>query len=320
MEQPRNPLRFWPSQDRYEARDPKDLEFDFEVEDFYCLGSPIGLFQMLKGRTVSARHQPNAFPSDSPLSPDDFDDPFLQAVPGSHSDQRVSPVTGLPFTISSPKVKQLFNIFHPSDPISYRLEPLVSSAMSTLKPQVLPYTKKGIFGSVAPHGMTGIGAKVGQSVSGLWSSLSSGIANSMLNRSLGLSHEDVANFTASQQSQCKSSPGAGTNISAGVISPEAKLSAAQRSEKAAERKRQLADGATTGRMTTSGNEATLLDDELETLFSRFQKKRIDLAKEKPDDGHKKWAEEEEKSRKLRREEMKVRALNRNGRVDYSIQE
>ncbi len=75
-----------------------------------------------------------------------------------------------------------------------------------------------------------------------------------------------------------------------------------------------------GRMTTSGNEATLLDDELETLFSRFQKKQIDLAKEKGENSHQKWIEEEEKSRRLRREEMKVRALNRNGRIDYSIQE
>jgi hypothetical protein len=31
-------------------KDEKDLSFDFSVEDFYCLGSPIGLFQMLKGR------------------------------------------------------------------------------------------------------------------------------------------------------------------------------------------------------------------------------------------------------------------------------
>ena len=31
-------------------RDDKDLSFEFLVEDFYCLGSPIGLFQMLKGR------------------------------------------------------------------------------------------------------------------------------------------------------------------------------------------------------------------------------------------------------------------------------
>lgn len=320
-EQPRNPLRFWPSQDRYEPKDPKELEFDFDVEDFYCLGSPIGLFQMLKGRTISARQLPNAYASMSPLSSDDFEDPFLHATsPASYSDQRVSPVTGLPFTVSSPKVKQMFNVFHPSDPIAYRLEPLISQAMSTLKPQLLPYTKKGIFGSVAPHGLTGIGAKVGQSMSGLWSSLSSGIASSLLNRSLGLSHEDVANITASQQSQHQPSPGAGTNVGAGVLSPEAKLSAAQRSEKAAERMQQLADGATIGRLTASGNEATLLDDELETLYSRFQKKRVELAKETDPDAPKPRVEQEKKAQKLRQEEAKVRALNRNGRVDYSIQE
>ena len=46
----RNPLRFWPSHERRETKDTADLSFDFDVEDFYCLGSPLGLFQMLKGR------------------------------------------------------------------------------------------------------------------------------------------------------------------------------------------------------------------------------------------------------------------------------
>jgi len=349
-ESPRNPLRFWPpSQDRYEPKDPKELAFDFEVDDFYCLGSPIGLFQMLKGRTISARNHTNALPSESPLNPDYMEDPFLELPSHSYTNQRVSPVTGLPFTVSSPKVGQLFNVFHPSDPISYRLEPLISPVMTTLKPQALPYTKKGIFGSVAPQGLTGIGAKVGQSVSGLWSSLSAGIASNLLNRSLGLSNEDVAKITASQQEQQQQhqqhalSPGAGTNIAAGVIAPEgspgnkAALSDAERSEKTAERMRQLASGVgnAAGGATVSGNEATLIDDELETLFSRFQKNRVDMAvkgtdKEKEKEmekgvgsltlSHEKWMEEEKKAQRLRREEMKIRALNRNGRVDYCIQE
>ena len=341
-ESPRNPLRFWPSsQDRYESKEPKELAFDFEVEDFYCLGSPIGLFQMLKGRTVSARnHHPHALPSESPLNPDYMDDPFLDA-PTPSNNQRVSPVTGLPFSVSSPKVGQLFNLFHPSDPIAYRLEPLISPVMTTLKPQALPYTKKGIFGSVAPQGLTGIGAKVGQSVSGLWSSLSAGIASNLLNRSLGLSHEDVAKITASQQQEQQQqhvlSPGAGTNISAGVIATDLKgdakqqqqLSDAQRSEKTAERMRLLASGAANGEggdRRPSGNEATLIDEELETLFSKFQKNRVDIAKEKNGSGSdgalsvERWREEEKRAQKLRREEMKIRALNRNGRVDYCIQE
>lgn len=327
-ESPRNHLRFWPAnQDRYEPKEPKELTFDFDVEDFYCLGSPIGLFQMLKGRSISARNLPNAIPSESPLNPDYMEDPFLSA-PSYHADRHISPITGHPFTVSSPKISQLFNIFHPSDPIAYRLEPLISTAMSTLKPQALPYTKKSIFGSVAPQGLTGIGAKVGQSVSGLWSSFSAGIASNILNRSLGLTQTDVANITASheqqQQQHHSTSPGAGTNISAGVIADEVNLSDAQRAERTAERKRQLALAGSSGAATTttSGNELTLIDDELETLFSRFQKNRVDLAEGAGSTGltSEKWIEEERKAQKLRREEMKIRALNRNGRVDYCIQE
>ncbi|KAI1081374.1 DDHD domain-containing protein [Whalleya microplaca] len=340
----RNPLRFWPSQDRSEpSKEPRELGFDFEVEDFYCLGSPIGLFQMLKGRTVAARDKRFAGPpGSSALNPEYLDDPFLA---GSMApDQHVSAITGLPFSVSSPKVVQLFNIFHPSDPISYRLEPLISPAMSSLKPQVLPYTKKGIFGSVAPQGLSGIGVKVGQSVSGLWSSLSAGIASSLLNRSLGLSNEDVANFNAANPSSSNSSsanapllPGAGTNITSGGVISDTNA----QSEKTDARKRALARQNTSSSAAGSGGklggggersssalgrDATLIDDELETLYARFQKKRVEEHKDsasRADEGQElgeAWAAEELKAQKLRREELKVRALNRNGRVDYSIQE
>lgn len=43
-----NPLRFLPNQGRVGIETNNTLDFD--VEDFYCLGSPIGLFQMLTGR------------------------------------------------------------------------------------------------------------------------------------------------------------------------------------------------------------------------------------------------------------------------------
>ena len=317
----RNPLRFWPPQEPPEAaKDPRELSFDFDVEDFYCLGSPIGLFQMLKGRTISARHLPHALPSESPLNPEYVEDPFLSA-PLADADQRLSPITGLPFSVSSPKAAQLFNIFHPSDPISYRLEPLISPAMSSLKPQALPYTKKSILGSVTSQGFTGIGAKVGQSVSGLWSSLSAGIANNILSRNLGLTSEEMARMNASPAQAL--SPGAGTNIAGGVIPDASTLGL-----KANARKRELADEASRPggrpgvgpRTSTSGNDVTLIDDELETLYSHFQKKRADIATEDRDVLRDTRAEGEAKAQRIRREEVKVRALNRNGRVDYNIQE
>lgn len=320
----KNPLRIWQSEAaQIETKDSRDLTFDFDVDDFYCLGSPIGLFQMLKGRTISARHLSDGLMADSPFDPDFVEDPFLNTQLGLDQ-QRISPLTGLPYSVSAPKASQMFNVFYPSDPIAYRVEPLISPAMSALKPQNLPYTKKGIFGAVGPQGISGIGAKVGQSMSGLWSSLSSGIASNLLNRSLGLTHEDVAKITASQQQQHAPSPGAGTNVSAGVISHSA--STTSLSQKAAERKRQLAEAsgsAEGGRKSISGNDMTLLDDDLETLYSKFQKGRAALETDSVFDNAEaraRWAEEETKAARLRREELKVRALNRNGRVDYSIQE
>jgi len=290
----------------------KDFSFDFQVEDFYCLGSPIGLFQMLKGRTIAGRHQPMALPTESPMDPD-HDDPYFSHSGYSAADG-ISSTTGLPVTISSPKCAELYNIFHPTDPISYRLEPLIAPAMSGLKPQLLPYTKKSISASVS-----GIGATISQSVGGLWSSLSSGIANSLLNRSLGLSNDDVASMAApSTQAHARStlqSTGAGTNIAAGVVPDTPSL---QR-ENTNEKQRQLAeDTAAADREGAGENRPTLIDDEIETLYSGFQKDRKKIQTEAG--GEYDWAEAEERGKKLRREEMKVRALNSNGRVDFSIQE
>ncbi|KAI5857315.1 DDHD domain-containing protein [Durotheca rogersii] len=330
-ETPRTPLRFFTAPERFEPpKESNDLGFDFEVEDLYCLGSPIGLFQMLKGRTIAARGTPNAVPSESPLNPECIEDPFLPSSVAA--DQRISAVTGLPTSVSSPKVAQLFNIFHPSDPISYRLEPLISPAMSSLKPQVLPYTKKGIFGAVAPQGLSGIGVKVGQSVSGLWSSFSAGIASSLLNRSLGLTNEDVANFNAANastnnsnaSSQSQAPASGGSNI---TTSNDVTPNANAQSEKTDARQKALARQNSSGTLRANlGHDATLIDDELETLYARFQKKRVEEHKNsasRAEEGRElgeAWAAEERKAQKLRREEMKVRSLNRNGRVDYSIQE
>ncbi|CAK7208259.1 hypothetical protein SBRCBS47491_000031 [Sporothrix bragantina] len=318
-----NPLRILPSAPKTEKRtraglvddedsasltDEKHLEFNFDVEDFYCLGSPIGLFQMLKGRTISARHllkssqqqqhqpwgQEPSLPPDarflsladgdsSPFGFEYTDDTFLTAPSTTSRDQRVSPITGLPLSISSPKVGQIFNIVHPSDPICYRLEPLIAPAMKTMKPQPLPYTKKGIFGSVAPQGLTNIGAKVGQSVSGLWSSFSAGITSNLLNRSLGLTQEDVAKLEQQQQQQQDMSADGSTELPQPIV-----------------------------------------NEEVETLFSHFEKKRAAMAKEEAKesggDTASRRIRDDAKAQRMRREEAKVRALNRNGRVDFSIQE
>jgi hypothetical protein len=166
----------------------QNLRLDFDCENFFALGSPVALFQMLKGRTVRGRKTANNVPPESPFDPDP-----MRIDPFSQFDSRTSNMAGasagnlLPITISSPKCLELYNIFHPTDPIAYRLEPLISPAMAALKPQPLPYTKKGLFG--AP-GIANIGAMVGQSVGTMWYSLTSGVASSLINRSLGITGDE----------------------------------------------------------------------------------------------------------------------------------
>ncbi|KAL5118672.1 hypothetical protein ACEQ8H_003349 [Pleosporales sp. CAS-2024a] len=279
------------------------LKLDFEVEDFYALGSPIGLFQMLKGRTISARQSK---PFVSPKTPGDpLDDPFsTTAEEQAHA---------FDITTSSPLCKQMFNIFHPTDPISYRIEPLISPAMAGLKAQPLPYTKRGIFGAPASQGLTGIGARVNQSVNEFWSSLGSGIASGLLNRSLGISGTDMSN--ASQQQGARTS----RPLAVGVPDLHEPASAFINEER---RRRLVAETIVPGE--DGEHPPTLIEGEVETLFAGFQKRRkssaaSDDAKDRGE-AELEWQELEDKSRKLKREEMKVRKLNGNGRVDYSIQE
>ncbi|GAB7346619.1 hypothetical protein MBLNU459_g1757t1 [Dothideomycetes sp. NU459] len=300
------------------------MKLDFEVEDFYALGSPIGLFQMLKGRTIAARHFPRARQESLEKSSDPFDmDPL---GPSSKlNDAMGTPHSEIP--VSSPKCGQVFNIFHPTDPISYRIEPLISPAMASLKPQPLPYTKRGIFGTQVGQGLTGIGARMGQSVSGLWSSFSSGIASSLLNRSLGFTAEDAQKLngpSGSSQSRVPLSFGANANMNtspgSGAI-PTAPTPAASIDKIDAEAKEKLANETShTGE--EGQHPSTLIDSELETLYAGFQSRRKSAQGEDVQDLGKnaEWAEAEERGRKLRREEAKVRALNSNGRVDYAIQE
>lgn len=284
------------------------LSLDFDVEGFFCLGSPIGLFQMLQGRTIAGRRGLDSVLSQNPFEAFDIDDPFLDSSSTDAADSASLKGSNiLTIGTSSPKCKELYNIFHPTDPISYRVEPLISPAMSSMKPQPLPYTKKGIFGTPG-HGLTGISARVGQSVSGFWSNLTSGVASSLLNRSLGLSGEDQIiskQSTASSQKQQPRLPmsvGAGTNISAGGV-----VSSTE----------DMATNEEPGQ-----HPPTLIDAEIQTLFAGFQKRRKShQSDESRDLGESpEWQEAQKRGKRLRREEAKVRALNSNGRVDYSIQE
>lgn len=300
------------------------LQFDFEVDDFYALGSPIGLFQMLKGRTIEGRKGNGR--SRAVSGGGTQDDPMLDGpshkktpTPSKPSTASIGASGDIP--VSSPACAQLFNIFHPTDPISYRLEPLISPTMSSLKPQPLPYTKRGIFGAPMGQGLTGIGARVSQSVSGLWSS----VASSLLTRGLGYSG-DAGTGNPLAVKDGKAEVGKGTTAAGDASSSSSAAQAKAPTTTAAQDPSAIAAQALTATR-DSGQQhhrqqqqhpPTLIDAEIETLYSGFQKSHTPTSD--PGSTGIDWREAEERGKRLRREEVKVRRLNSNGRVDYAIQE
>jgi flagellar motor protein MotB len=293
---------------REAVSEQSELKLDFEVDNFFAIGSPIAMFQMLKGRTISGRSSIAAKDlAFSPFDPDPMgNDPFGSVALNAAAQNRSKDL--IPITTSSPKCKDFFNIFHPTDPIAYRIEPLISPAMAQLKPQPLPYTKKGLFG--AP-GIANISQRVGQSVMSSWYGLTSGVASTLINRSLGITGEEQA----LPQDKAKVQPVQGTNVLSGQ-----KVDATTPIQPSDGKKQEaIAEAA----KNSAPDEApTLIDGEIETLYAGFQKRRrshASTASDEPSTGvdHEM---EQERARKLRREEAKVKALNTNGRVDYHIQE
>ena len=268
-----------PVQKPLNGKPTSSIDLNFEVEDYYCLGSPLGLYQMLNGRKIAGRRP---IKRESKLDSSPVTDPFLGA---STTGNEMIDADAFAISTSAPKCAQLFNIFHPADPIAYRLEPLISTAMSSLKPQPLPYVKKGIF-DVQAQGLSAISNRVGQSVSGFWSSVTGGISTSLLNRTLGLPAESQVKLS-SPKIQERQDPikGFGEPVEGSTHPP------------------------------------TLIDGELETLYARFEKGRKSKQSDDSQDlgENSQWIESEKRSKRLRREEAKVRALNTNGRVDFAIQ-
>jgi hypothetical protein len=79
------------------------------------VGSPIGLFLVLKGDKLVI-------------------DP--------------KKVTNKEDNVRIPSVKNFYNIFHPHDPVAYRIEPLIDKRYKTLKPAQISYTKGGLTGTI----------------------------------------------------------------------------------------------------------------------------------------------------------------------------
>ncbi|KAL3144356.1 hypothetical protein ABBQ32_004111 [Trebouxia sp. C0010 RCD-2024] len=93
----------------------------FPVDNFICIGSPLGLFLALRGVDPSkgrALGTPPAPPSTSSPSP-------------------TSTADGLP------AANRIYNLYQPYDPVAYRMEPLIVVGGEKRKPVFAPYYKGG---------------------------------------------------------------------------------------------------------------------------------------------------------------------------------
>lgn len=91
-------------------------ELCFLVDNFIMIGSPAGLFTALRGVNPS-KGRPLGSPAAGMLYPG--------CAPG-----------GLPVC------RRMYNVFHPFDPVAYRLEPLIQKA-GCPRPQLVPYHRGG---------------------------------------------------------------------------------------------------------------------------------------------------------------------------------
>lgn len=90
-----------------------NYNLDFDVENLFCVGLPVGMFKLLQQKSI----QPRA----------------------DHDGEEIS----LEANYYAPRCKNIYNVFHPCDPISYRIEPLIDQKFADIKPEEVPFALQG---------------------------------------------------------------------------------------------------------------------------------------------------------------------------------
>jgi hypothetical protein len=149
--------------------DKKIASLDFPVKNYFAIGSPMGMIMILRGQKMISR---KALENNSPIN------------------SSISSSTGLdktaPVSFVYPAADNIYNIFHKSDPVAYRLEPLVVRHYgSKLKPEPIPYIKGGLK-SVLDHGFN-VTNDLANRAGAMFESFKSNLTSSLLMRGLGFS-------------------------------------------------------------------------------------------------------------------------------------
>ncbi|XP_072999918.1 phospholipase SGR2-like isoform X1 [Typha latifolia] len=114
MKQSRDKL-FSEQDDRIKSCTPciRYIKLDFKVDTFFAVGSPLGVFLALRNARIGIGRGKDYW----------------------HDDEEVSE--------EMPSCQKMFNIFHPFDPVAFRIEPLVCKEYVSKHPVIIPYHRGG---------------------------------------------------------------------------------------------------------------------------------------------------------------------------------
>ncbi|KAK1262953.1 hypothetical protein QJS04_geneDACA018576 [Acorus gramineus] len=90
----------------------KYTKLDFKVDTFFAVGSPLGVFLSLRNIRIGIGRGQEYW-----------------------QDEKISE--------EMPSCRQMFNIFHPFDPVAYRIEPLICKEYIGKRPIIIPYHRGG---------------------------------------------------------------------------------------------------------------------------------------------------------------------------------
>ncbi|ORZ20251.1 DDHD domain-domain-containing protein, partial [Absidia repens] len=170
-----------PTQEKYaKSKDRLPLPLEkkapsllFTVENFFAVGSPLGILLLLRGFKISSR---NAL-AQGGMS--EWEQSTATLMDGSHD---------TPISYYYPAVENLYNIFHNSDPVAYRLEPLIARHYGAKeKPVPIPYIKGGLKG-VLDAGLN-MGSGIARSAGAFFDTFKSNWTNSLIMRGLGFNNK-----------------------------------------------------------------------------------------------------------------------------------
>ncbi|KAI8065179.1 DDHD domain-containing protein [Gongronella butleri] len=135
----------------------------FPVDNFFAVGSPLGIILLLRGFKIASRQVLNKDASTA------FD---WEKSSASLMDQHH-------ISYYYPAVKHFYNIFHRSDPVAYRVEPLIARHFSAKeKPVLIPYIKGGLKGVL--DASLNVGSGIAKSAGAMFDTLRVSWTNSFI--------------------------------------------------------------------------------------------------------------------------------------------